>query len=267
MTAPDGGGRGVGTRGATASRGAVAAVPGAGRRDAATPAGGADVDARPAVEAVRRERLDPRLRSALVALALPPAGLLAGVALLVAAVLAAAALSTPLRGEALDLAAELSVLVGLAAAAALGLPRGAARVRVDAPTARDLGYAAAAAVAALLATAAVLAAPPVALGVVTTGRRLLVVTAVPVVEELLFRGAVQTRLAPLGVASAVVAAALFALAHVAFAAGPADRLARVAASAFLGGLAYGLAYRRTGNLAVPVLAHAAYNAATLAGLH
>ncbi|MCU4802016.1 CPBP family intramembrane metalloprotease [Halobacteria archaeon HArc-gm2] len=79
-------------------------------------------------------------------------------------------------------------------------------------------------------------------------------------EELLFRGVVQGRLREAFdvVPALVLAAGCFALMHVPMALlsegmGP---VLAVVAETFVGGLVFGLAYERTGNLVVPSVAHA-----------
>lgn len=80
-------------------------------------------------------------------------------------------------------------------------------------------------------------------------------------EELLFRGVIQTRLdeafrAPVAVA---LAAALFALMHVAFAANQGGGgLASRAVVTFVMGGVFGVVYQRTENLVVPAVGHATY---------
>jgi membrane protease YdiL (CAAX protease family) len=84
-------------------------------------------------------------------------------------------------------------------------------------------------------------------------------------EELLFRGAIQGRLRQsVGPAPAIaVASLLFGSMHVANYAG---RLAPILATTGLlvvVGAIFGVLYERTGNLAVPVATHAAYNVVLL----
>ncbi|WP_224447551.1 CPBP family intramembrane glutamic endopeptidase [Haloprofundus salilacus] len=80
-------------------------------------------------------------------------------------------------------------------------------------------------------------------------------------EELLFRGAIQGRLRTAygPVAGIALASAIFASIHVFNFVG--NSLAVVAATGviFVTGSILGIAYERTGNLAVPILIHAAYN--------
>lgn len=86
-------------------------------------------------------------------------------------------------------------------------------------------------------------------------------------EELLFRGAIQGRLrGSLGVVGGIVGASTtFGLMHLLNFTGP--LAGGLAAAAVIGGvsLVWGYAYERTGNFAVPVLAHGLYNA-TLMGV-
>jgi membrane protease YdiL (CAAX protease family) len=81
-------------------------------------------------------------------------------------------------------------------------------------------------------------------------------------EELLFRGVVQGRLREsLGPWVAVpIAAALFALIHFfALTGGAGDRFIAIGIL-FVPSLVFGVAYERTGNIAVPMLIHGFYNA-------
>lgn len=81
-------------------------------------------------------------------------------------------------------------------------------------------------------------------------------------EELLYRGAVQGRLRrTFGAAGSIGAASvLFAVVHVTTMHGsPAGTVATLTAL-FLLSVVYGLAYERTGNLAVPMLVHGLYDA-------
>lgn len=85
-------------------------------------------------------------------------------------------------------------------------------------------------------------------------------------EELLFRGVVQGRLRQaFGAGAAITFAAMtFAALHVAALTGPlAARLTTVAVLV-LPSLVFGLAYERTGNIAVPAVIHGIYNATLLA---
>lgn len=80
-------------------------------------------------------------------------------------------------------------------------------------------------------------------------------------EELLFRGVIQGRLREtFGAASGVVLASLiFAIPHVAFVlidGGGSVTVLTQAIQTFVGGLAFGAAYERTGNLVVPAVGHA-----------
>jgi len=80
-------------------------------------------------------------------------------------------------------------------------------------------------------------------------------------EELLFRGVIQGRLREtFGAASGVVLASLvFVIPHVAFVlidGGVSVTVLTQAIQTFVGGLAFGAAYERTANLAVPAVGHA-----------
>ena len=86
----------------------------------------------------------------------------------------------------------------------------------------------------------------------------------PVIEEFLWRGFLQQGLKATGMgvrAAIAVSACLFALIHL-----PAlpegARLVGVSTLVVLG-VAWGLLYERTGRIAAPILAHAAFNAANL----
>lgn len=179
------------------------------------------------------------------------------------------------------------VLVGATAAGQVGflgvgaafVRRRSVAVRVDAPTGRELLSAAAATVGALVASV-VLSFVLVVLDLVpdsvigdvaaTAPAFLLALAVLSVVliapaEELLFRGAIQGRLrerfGPVpGVAGASL---LFGSIHLANYSGS---LPSVVAGALLiaaVGAVVGAAYERTGNLVVPVLAHACYNVVLL----
>jgi membrane protease YdiL (CAAX protease family) len=84
---------------------------------------------------------------------------------------------------------------------------------------------------------------------------------VPVVEELFFRGYVQTRLTEdLGAPAAVVATALFfVLSHGQYYLQPSPRNALVLAASLVQALAWGYVFARTGSLVAPILAHALVN--------
>jgi len=85
-------------------------------------------------------------------------------------------------------------------------------------------------------------------------------------EELLFRGVVQGRLRQAFGASAAIglAAMTFAAMHLMALSGPlAARLTAVAVLA-LPSIVFGLAYERSGNIAVPAVIHGTYNAVLLA---
>ena len=85
-------------------------------------------------------------------------------------------------------------------------------------------------------------------------------------EELLFRGVVQGRLRQAFGAGAAIglAAVTFAAMHLMALSGPiAARLTAVAVL-LLPSLVFGLAYERSGNIAVPIVIHGSYNAVLLA---
>jgi membrane protease YdiL (CAAX protease family) len=86
-------------------------------------------------------------------------------------------------------------------------------------------------------------------------------------EELLFRGAIQGRLRTAfgPVATIVLASLLFASPHVFNYLGNPLAIAATTGVIFVTGSILGIAYERTGNLAVPILIHAAYNT-TLFGI-
>lgn len=86
-------------------------------------------------------------------------------------------------------------------------------------------------------------------------------------EELLFRGAIQGRLrGALGAVGGIVgASALFGLMHLLNFTGPLAGGLAAAAVVGAASVVWGYIYERTGNLAVPVLAHGLYNA-TLMGV-
>lgn len=165
---------------------------------------------------------------------------------------------------------------GLAVAAFLGLHGEWGLVRVRAPTARDLGWAAAgllALVGMLLASSLVYeftSLEPAASTLVQFGRGrpvfflyLLPMTVLLVgpAEELVFRGVVQGTLArEYGPRVAlVVASAVFALIHWSSYIGE-GRIVTLATIFFLGGL-LGYLYQRTDNILVPAAAHGLFNAA------
>jgi hypothetical protein len=81
-------------------------------------------------------------------------------------------------------------------------------------------------------------------------------------EELLFRGAIQTRLGRAfgPVLTVGLASLLFASLHVFNFAGGAVGVVFATATIFAVGVVLGTVYERTGNLAVPVLVHGLYNA-------
>lgn len=88
-------------------------------------------------------------------------------------------------------------------------------------------------------------------------------------EELLFRGVIQRRLRRAfgPVAAVVIASAIFAGVHVIALSGSfAERLVSVSVL-FLPSLVMGAVYERTGNLAVPILVHGAYNATLFAAVY
>lgn len=88
------------------------------------------------------------------------------------------------------------------------------------------------------------------------------VVATPIYEEILFRGLLQSALAaalPWRWAAVLLATALFTLVHVS---GGIDAHSLPAVATI--GLAMGIAYERTGKIAVPIGMHAAFNAANVA---
>lgn len=148
-------------------------------------------------------------------------------------------------------------------------------VRVVLPSPTELLYAAGGTVAALLA-AVVLSSVLVVLDLVPDsvvgdvaaidptfllGLAALSVVIVAPAEELLFRGAIQGRLRErFGPVTAVaVASLLFGSIHLTNFSGSVPNV--VAAALMIGciGAIFGAIYERTGNLAVPIVAHAAYN--------
>ena len=179
------------------------------------------------------------------------------------------------------------VLVGATAAGQLGmLALGYAYYRyrdltvsLRTPSAAALGYAAVGIVGALVVAVGVsllLAAldlvPGSVIGDVAAtdptfllGLAALSVVVVAPVEEFVFRGVIQRRLRDrFGPVPAIVGASLlFGSMHLANYTG---RLAPIVAGAFLiaaVGAVFGTVYERTDNLAVPILAHAAYNVTLL----
>ncbi len=88
-----------------------------------------------------------------------------------------------------------------------------------------------------------------------------VVIAAPIVEELIYRGFLQTAIRAAGgspVLAIVVTAAVFAAAHVS------SVRPEAIAGLFVLGIAFGLAFERTGRLGTAVVMHIAFNAANLA---
>jgi uncharacterized protein len=85
------------------------------------------------------------------------------------------------------------------------------------------------------------------------------------VEELLFRGVVQGRLRQaFGAGAAITLAAVtFAALHVMALSGPFAARFTTVAVLVLPSLVFGLAYERTGNIAVPAIIHGIYNATLL----
>lgn len=89
-------------------------------------------------------------------------------------------------------------------------------------------------------------------------------------EELLFRGVVQRKLRQAyGPAAAVIIASfIFAAAHfVALSGGGVAGVGAAVAILFIPSLVLGASYERTGNLAVPILVHGAYNASLFLALY
>lgn len=85
-------------------------------------------------------------------------------------------------------------------------------------------------------------------------------------EELLFRGVVQGRLRQVFGAGAAIglAAVIFAAMHLMALSGPLAARMTAVAVLVLPSLVFGLAYERTGNIAVPAMIHGTYNAVLLA---
>ena len=226
-----------------------------------------------------------RVRAVVVAVLVGVAGLVVGGVLAVAAMLALAAVGVDLNlVGSLVLAAVLSQ-VGFAATAVAYVSRtgrGLSYLRARVPTGRDLlwivgAYVLALALAATGAIAATLASAPTASNQTAemgAQEPTALLWLVPISflfigpgEELLFRGAVQSRLREsFGPWVAVVAAsALFAGLHVvALTGGTSGRLVSVGLL-FLPSLVLGVAYERTRNLVVTAVVHGAYDA-TLFGL-
>jgi uncharacterized protein len=86
------------------------------------------------------------------------------------------------------------------------------------------------------------------------------------VEELLFRGIVQGRLRQTFSAGTAIAlaAVTFAAMHLMALSGPLDARLTAVAVLLLPSLVFGLAYERSGNIAVPAVIHGTYNAVLLA---
>lgn len=85
-------------------------------------------------------------------------------------------------------------------------------------------------------------------------------------EELLFRGVVQGRLRQAFSAAAAIglAAVTFAALHMLALSGPLDARITTVMVLVLPSLVFGIAYERTGNIAVPAVIHGVYNATLLA---
>jgi membrane protease YdiL (CAAX protease family) len=211
------------------------------------------------------------------------AGILAGLVVVsVAASLVGAALTegTPTRAAVLTVAQYAGVLA-VAGLYLAGVERPRSFLRLERPTVRDLAWAVGGVVVLFgtLAAATYLLEqlglsltdhavaesaerdpavllPLIPLSVVLTGP----------VEELLYRGVVQTRLQQaFSTAPAVlVAAGIFSLVHVpAYGVGAAGgSLATTLGVLFVLGALLGALYEHTGNLVVPAVAHGVYNAVT-----
>lgn len=215
------------------------------------------------------------LRAVGVALGLTVAGLAAsiagGVALAIPVLLYDLRLGDPGVLVALTAAGQLGFLaVAVAYARYAGL-----RVRIEVPDRRDLGYALGGVVAGLLLAvvlSVVLAVLELAPGSVIeeagvrdptlfVGLAVLSVLVVAPAEEFLFRGVIQARLRQaFGPVAAVAGASLlFGSLHLANYTGTAGPIVAGALVVAAIGAVFGILYERTDNLAVPILAHGAYN--------
>lgn len=220
-----------------------------------------------------------KLRAVGVAVGLLLTGLLVSVVLGVA-------FTAPLLVFGGDLPGAVAFLALVTVGQVAFLVVGAAYVRradgvtVRWPTRRDLAYAGGALVAALalvFGISTVAAAAGVAPGgsvfdepiaeepAVALGLAVLSILLVAPAEELLFRGAIQGRLRrAFGPTGAIAGASLlFGSIHLANFTGSVVGAAVGAGVVTVGGAVFGIVYERTGNLLVPVVAHAAYNTTLL----
>lgn len=185
---------------------------------------------------------------------------------------------TPAR-VAVSMVAQYGGALAVAALFLAGRDRPADFVRLEMPSARDLGWTVAGVVVlfgSLTAATYVLGQAGLSLpehSFLQSAEPLAVLVLVPLsilitgpVEELVYRGIVQTRLAAAyGSSPAVVgAAAIFALVHVpAYTLGdPGGSVAAAVGVVFLLGALLGGLYEYTGTLVVPALVHGVYNALT-----
>jgi hypothetical protein len=223
------------------------------------------------------ERVDTRARLVAVAVgaALVVVALLASVLAAIPVVLFTADLTSPGFLVTSLVATQLAFLaVGLAY---VGWRLGTDALGLRLPTRREAGWIGGATLAAL-AVAALTTALGGVLGVeptrsvlepyiVADPTVLLVLGALSVVlvapaEELLFRGAIQTRIGRAfgPVLTVGLSSLLFASIHVFNFVGGSTGVLFATGTIFAVGVVLGTAYERTGNLAVPVLVHGVYNA-------
>lgn len=240
---------------------------------------GPGASGRRAADGDRSVGISDRLRAIGVAVGLLLAGLLVSVVLGVAFTAPLVLFGGDVPGAVAFLAL---VAVGQVAFLAVGgaYVRRAGGVAVRWPTRRDLAYAGGGLVAALalvFGISTVAAAAGVAPGgsvfdepiaeepAVALGLAVLSMLLVAPAEELLFRGAIQGRLRrAFGPAGAIAGASLlFGSIHLANFTGSVVGAAVGAGVVTVGGAVFGTVYERTGNLLVPVVAHAAYNTTVL----
>ena len=128
-----------------------------------------------------------------------------------------------------------------------------------------LGIGAVATAAGVAPTGSVFEEPIAEEPTVALGLAALSIVLVAPAEELLFRGAIQGRLRrAFGPAGAIAGASLlFGSIHLANFTGSVVGAAVGAGIVTVGGAVFGIVYERTGNLLVPIVAHAAYNATLL----
>lgn len=226
------------------------------------------------------DRLDPRVRAVLVAVALAVVGVGGGgvLSLLVGFGIVQSGLSlSPAVFILVALTAMQVVGLGGTALAYVRFRRVRDYVRVRIPTGRDALFVVAGYVAALGAVIVVgvvvqsLGLEPGSnqIGEVAESAPAVLLVLIPAsflvigpFEELLFRGVVQTRLREAfgAVPAVALASLLFAAVHfVALTGGTSARLLTIGIL-FLPALSFGIVYELTGNLTVPALVHGAYNA-------